>query len=115
MSNQLLNSQQLFTRNIAKLIEYCYAGGFEITMGEAWRTEYQQQEYMRTGRSNTMNSQHLKRLAIDFNFFKNDVLVTDGKVLYDIGKYWESLHPNNRYGGFWRTIKDFPHFEMLEL
>lgn len=115
MESKLIESQQLFARNIACLIQYIFNNGFEITLGEAWRTPEQQKIYVQNGRSKTMESKHLKRLAIDFNFFKNDVLIDDGKVLYDIGKFWESLHQNNKYGGFWRTIKDYPHFEMEPL
>lgn len=115
MKNQLLNSQQLFASNLGKLLLYINNNGFECSIGEVERTKYQQKEYVRTGRSKTMNSNHLKRLAADIFIFKNDELINDKNKLYEIGKYWESLHVNNRYGGFFRNFTDVPHFEMLEL
>ena len=115
MKNQLLNSQQIFAKNFSLLLQFIYENGFEVSIGEVERTKYQQAEYYRKGRSKTMNSNHLKKLAADIFIFKNDVLISDKAKLYDIGKYWESLHVNNRYGGFFRTFVDTPHFEMQEL
>ena len=67
---------------------------------------------MKKGRSKTMSSMHLRRCAIDLNFFTED-----GKLTYDIpaltpvGEYWQSLSPKNQWGGFWKSFKDVPHFE----
>ena len=43
-----------------------------MTGGELARTPEQQAIYFKTGRSKTMNSIHLKRCAIDLNFFKDN-------------------------------------------
>lgn len=115
MESLLLKSQQLFSENLIKLFSYLVNNGYQFTLGEAWRTKEQQEIYIKSGRSKTMNSKHLSRLAIDLNIFKNDKLLNDPLEFYEIGKYWESLHENNGYGGFWRTMRDFPHFEMREL
>ncbi len=48
-----------------------------VTGGELARTPEQQAIYVKTGRSKTLNSIHLKRCAIDLNFFK------DGKIIWD--------------------------------
>jgi hypothetical protein len=64
-----------------------------------------------------MHSNHLRRLAVDLNFFMNDILVTDKAHLQPIGDYWESLSPENRWLGNtekWfpgSTFIDCPHFE----
>ena len=110
--------QRIFTMNIAKLIAYAYANDYELTFGEAKRTREQQLIYVQTGRSHTMNSQHLKRLAVDFNVFIDGNWNQDWKKIKPLGDYWESLHPKNRWGGDWNNneIKDgfidTPHFEM---
>ena len=76
---------------------------------------------LKTGKSKTMNSYHLKRLAIDLNFFK-PVYDEDGKLkgytltwryedIKPFGEYWESLNPKNKWGGNFKTFKDTPHFE----
>lgn len=115
---KLSEHQRLFTRNIAKLIVFAYQHGLELTFGEAFRTNEQQLLYVQTGKSKTMDSNHLKRLAVDFNVFVNGNLTYDWNTIKPLGDYWESLNPNNRWGGDWNKndIKDgfidSPHFEM---
>ena len=58
-----------------------------------------------------MNSIHLKRCAIDLNFFKDGKLTYDIPTLKPVGDYWESLHPKNQWGGNWKSFKDVPHFQ----
>lgn len=111
-----LNKEQTkFLFDVGNLINYAEAMGYgegenSITGGELWRTKYQQIHNIRTGVSKTMKSKHLNRLAIDLNVIK------DGKLgscedYQDLGEYWESLDPKNKWGGNWRTFKDCPHFQ----
>ena len=108
---KLSEKQRIFTRNIAKLIVYAYQNGFELTFGDAFRTVEQQEIYIEQGKSKTMNSMHLQRLAVDFNFFINNKLTYKKEDVEMLGKYWESLHEDNSWGGYWR-FKDTPHFQM---
>jgi len=103
--------QREFTKDIGKLINKATGLGIGLTFGEAYRTEYQQEEYLRTGKTRTLRSNHLKRLAVDFNFFIDGRLTYDRDDLLALGEYWESLNSKNRWGGNWRSIKDTPHFE----
>ncbi len=59
-----------------------------------------------------MNSQHLKRLAHDFNFFIDGKLTYDKAKLQKLGDYWESLHELNRAGMNFKNFLDVPHFQM---
>lgn len=114
---RLSEHQQEFSLHIAKLILYADSIGIKVTLGEAYRTTEQQQIYVSTGKSKTMNSNHLRRLAVDFNFF------IDGRLTYRfddverLGDYWESLSHYNRWGGDWNNNEvadgwlDTPHFE----
>jgi peptidoglycan L-alanyl-D-glutamate endopeptidase CwlK len=99
--------QELFSRDLCALMQQAYAWGYEVRIGEVERTQEQQKLYVTMGRSKTMNSQHLKKLAADLHFTK------DGKLCYppELGKYWESLSPKNSAGMFWKSFKDSPHFE----
>lgn len=107
----LVAEQAAFLLDACKLIEFATAQGFQVTGGELFRTAEQQEIYIRSGRSQTMNSNHLRRLAIDLNFLQGGALCYDAAKLEQIGKYWESLHPKNRWGGRWKSFKDLPHFE----
>lgn len=106
----MVQEQAAFLRDACHLIQFATSQGFDVTGGELFRTAEQQEIYVKTGRSKTMNSNHLKRCAIDLNFFKNGKLVYDVPVLKPIGDYWESLSPKNSWGGNW-GFKDVPHFE----
>lgn len=100
--------QAAFLLDVCKMIQWATEQGYVVTGGELSRPVEMQQIYVKTGRSKTMKSRHLDRLAIDLNFFK------DGKLTYDtagIGRYWESLSPKNSAGMFWKSFKDAPHFE----
>lgn len=106
----LVREQAAFLLDVCKLIEFATEQGFVLTAGELYRTPEQQEIYLKTGRSRTMNSLHLKRLAVDFNIFKDGKLVYDKVVLAPLGAFWESLHPLNSWGGNGRKLVDTPHF-----
>ena len=116
----LSEKQSVFTFNIASLIQFAYKNGFVLTFGEVFRTLEQQEIYFKSGRSKTMNSRHLQRLAVDFNLFKDGVLLNDAKIIQPLGEYWITLNTDNVWGGDWNrnhstldeTFKDPYHFEM---
>lgn len=107
----LSQEQAAFLADACKLIQYATEQGWMVTGGELYRTPEQQEIYLKTGRSKTMASNHLKRCAIDLNFFKDGKLVWDKQMLAPLGQYWESLNPKNRWGGNFKSLVDVPHFE----
>lgn len=107
----LSQEQAAFLVDACKLIQYATEQGWMVTGGELYRTPEQQEIYLKTGRSKTMASNHLKRCAIDLNFFKDGKLVWDRQQLAPIGAYWESLNSKNRWGGNFKSLIDVPHFE----
>lgn len=100
--------QAAFLLDVCKLIQFATERGYVVTGGELARPVEMQEIYVKTGRSKTMRSKHLDRLAIDLNFFKNGKLTYDTE---DVGRYWESMSPKNSAGMFWKSFKDAPHFE----
>lgn len=107
----LAQEQAAFLLDACMLIQYATSQGWTVTGGELFRTIEQQKIYYDSGKSKTMASNHLRRLAIDLNFLKNGNLVLDKAQLQPIGTYWESLNPQNRWGGSWTSFQDLPHFE----
>ena len=107
----LSQEQAAFLLDTCKLIQYATEQGWMVTGGELYRTPEQQEIYLKTGRSKTMASNHLKRCAIDLNFFKDGKLIWDKQMLAPLGQYWESLNPKNRWGGNFKSLIDVPHFE----
>ena len=111
---KLSHKQIIFSLNIADLIIYANSLGIGLTFGDAYRHPYLQEYYLRTGKSKTSKSKHLKRLAVDFNHFIDGNLTYDKKKTQILGDYWESLHPSNRWGGNFKSFIDTPHYEMNE-
>lgn len=130
MSEKVSTQQQLFTLDIARLITKASELGIGLTFGEAYRTQDQQELYYfgktvrredaklelinGTRRSKTLNSNHLRRMAVDFNFFIDGKLTYQHDLIEQLGVYWESLSPGlNRWGGHFLSWKDIPHFERV--
>ena len=107
----LSNEQAEFLLDACKLIQHATEQGFKVTGGELARTPEQQAIYVKTGRSRTMKSIHLKRCAIDLNFFKDGKIIWDKATIAPLGAYWESLNLKNRWGGNFSNLVDCPHFE----
>jgi hypothetical protein len=102
--------QAEFLLDVCRLVQHATGIGFTLTAGELYRTPEQQEIYMKTGRSQTMDSLHLKRLAVDFNIFRDGKLVGSKAALAPLGAYWESLNPLNSWGGNGKKLVDCPHF-----
>jgi len=120
----MVSKQWEFLQDLCKLLDRAKDLGFTVTGGELQRPISLQRLYVKTGRSKTMRSSHLNRLAIDLNFFlKNEKgrlrLTWNREDIRPLGDYWESLDPKNVWGGSWRglidkgksTFVDVPHFE----
>ena len=107
----LSGEQSKFLLDACKLIEFATALGWTVTAGELYRTQAQQEIYFKEGKTKTMQSNHMRRLAIDLNFLKDGKPVWDKAALQEIGSFWETLHPKNRWGGNFKSLPDTPHFE----
>lgn len=107
----MVGQQAEFLLHAARLIQHATSLGFLVTGGELHRTPEQQQIHVANGRSKTMRSRHLERMAIDLNFFIDGKLCYDVEKLRPIGEFWESLSVKNSAGMFWKSFKDVPHFE----
>jgi D-alanyl-D-alanine carboxypeptidase len=110
--------QEAFVTDVLALIVEARKLGFGVRFGEVYRTAEQQAIYVKTGRSKTMNSMHLQRLAIDLVLVRDGVIATHEQIK-PLGEFWQGLHPKNRWGGSWRGLVesgksrfiDAPHFE----
>ena len=88
-----------------------------VVVLETWRAKPRQQYLYDLGKSQTMNSKHLKGLAIDIA----PVICFDGGKVRSIN--WDTKNPiwkkiaqvaniyEIAWGGNWKTFPDFVHFE----
>lgn len=117
--------QRIFTRNIALLIAFAYKEGYELTFGDAYRSP--QQAKLNSGKYGLIEkatgiiqwfvrmgnkfSLHMLRLALDLNLFRDGRYLSTTEAHRELGRFWESLHPLNRWGG---RFKDGNHYEMVQ-
>lgn len=107
---KLSEVQREFTRDIGKLIEWAYANGYELTMGDAYRSPRAFGGMGEAGPYGRAYSAHKQRLAADFNLFVDGIYRTDTKAHESLGEYWKSLNPENRWGGDFGTGEDGNHY-----
>ena len=106
----LFDKQKIFLRNQALLVLWLYDNGYGATGGELYRTPEQAKLNEASGKG-IANSAHTRRLAIDIHLFLGNQFLTDSKRYEHAGRYWESLHVLNRWGGDFRK-PDGNHFSM---
>ena len=81
---------------ISRLIRFAYNMGYKLTFGDAYAT---------TGHME--NSLHYKRLAVDFNLFKDGRYLTRTEDHAPLGEYWEAI------GGTWGgRFNDGNHYSL---
>jgi hypothetical protein len=96
---------------VEKLLAKIHSLGWSVRPGECLRPQEMQDLYVRTGRSKAAHSLHQDKLAIDLAYITVDGKEINAQQKEQLGQYWESLDPKNRWGGHFKSIIDKPHFE----
>lgn len=78
----------------AHLILKAEAMGWEVTLGEAWRSE-EEARRLAAHRHGIKRSLHCDRLALDLNLFVDGVWLQSTEAHRELGEWWESV------GGAW--------------
>lgn len=128
----LAEKQRDFPLMLAGLISWAYSQGYELTMGEAYRSDEQSEinaigpagrvhladlvatqfpEFAKKIRNNTgsgiRTSLHGDHLAIDLNLFINGIYQTSTEAYRPLGEKWEAM------GGTWGgRFGDGNHFSI---
>lgn len=111
MNETLGIRQRRFLPMVAKLIEFAYAQGYELSAGECYRTPEQAALNAQHG-SGIANSLHTLRLAVDLQLFKDGVYLTDSSAYKSLGEFWKTLDPDCAWGGDFVTRPDGNHFSL---
>lgn len=133
----LVDQQWKFLQHVAALIDFAATKGMVLTGDELERSEVE--AYINScpaGSSLTITSPtgesfhfaeavggkgiakslHRQRLAIDLNLIIDGALARTVDDYRPLGEYWESLDPQNRWGGkFVHPRPDADHFERQPL
>ena len=99
--------QRKFTYMLKELIEYAYANGYELTVGDAYRDPRLHGNIGDAKGYGHPRSNHKIRLAMDFNLFRNGVYLDRTEDHRPLGEFWESL------GGTWGgRFNDGNHYSL---
>lgn len=107
----LSEKQRLFTKLLGQLITWAYQQGYELTLGDAYRSP-QQAAFNASAGTGIAKSLHTQRLAIDLNLFVNGVYQTDSHAYKPLGDFWKALNTDCCWGGDFQTRADGNHFSI---
>ena len=100
MKETLLEKQFRFSKMVGQLIDFAYANGYQITLGDAYRDERCPYGHKK--------SLHKLRLAIDINLFdEKGNLLKNYSDHRQLGIFWEKI------GGTWGgPFNDCNHYSL---
>lgn len=109
----LKDKQIRLTQNLWKLLRFIESSGYACTLGDAYRDRRVFGDVGEFKGYGHRSSAHKRRLAIDLNLFRK----VNGRWEFcdrtedhrQFGEYWESLDPDNRWGG---RFNDGNHYSM---
>lgn len=84
----LREKQSIFARLVPRLIDRAYGLGYEVTLGETWRSPAEAERLYKIG-IGIKYSLHTKRLAIDLNLFVGGKYLTSNESYEPLGEWWE--------------------------
>lgn len=94
--SELFHKRALFTSLLPRLIDYMIAEGYTPLHGK-------------DGLKHMKNSLHWEGVAVDIDLFKDGVYLTQTSDHELFGIFWESLHPDARWGG---RFEDGNHYSV---
>ncbi len=90
--------------------------GLDFIVTDGCRTVEEQREFVRTGKSKTMNSRHLGGLAIDYVGLVGGRVTYDVAVMTAISECFKRAAAKRKvpivWGGDWKSFKDTPHIQL---
>jgi len=106
-AKSLGQKQREFLPSIARLIQFAYSNGYELTLGDGYRDPRLHGAVGEKKGYGAANSCHKIRLAIDLNLFRDGKYLTATEDYRVLGEFWESI------GGTWGgRFSDGNHFSI---
>ena len=105
--------QHRFAQLVPGLLEAAFRLGYQVTLGEAWRSPEEAARLAALGLG-IKASLHTQRLALDLNLFRDGRYLTQAADYQPLGEWWEQQSDPDRecaWGGRFRRI-DAAHFSL---
>ena len=113
---KLSEQQHLFVMDLIQLLIFIRDDKEvdRFSIGEVWRPLAWQRILVKAGYSQTLDSDHLNKMAVDIYIWIDDKFVkntwANKPLLEDIGDHWEDLDSLNYWGGYFKSFCDINHF-----
>jgi len=85
----LRQKQSAFAKLVASLIWKADDLGFEVTIGEVYRSPEEAKRLFDLGKG-ILNSLHISKLAVDINLFRNGIYLSSTESHRPLGEWWET-------------------------
>lgn len=108
----LRQKQSVFARLVGHLLRRAYAQGYEVTLGEAYRSPEEAARLARAGRG-IAQSLHTLRLAIDVNLFKDGRYLRSAEAHRPLGEWWEALSTADYTCAWGGRFGDGNHYSVV--
>lgn len=95
----LRQKQSIFAVLAAELIIHAQSIGFDITLGETYRSPEEAARLAKLGKG-IKGSLHTQKLAIDINLFKDGKYLSSTESHRELGEWWEG-HTTENYECCW--------------
>lgn len=93
-----------------RLIDRAVELGYEVTLGEAWRSPEEAARLAALG-TGIKASLHTQKLAIDLNLFKDGVWLHKSENHRPLGEWWEA-QSTEIYRCAWGQLRDGNHYSL---
>lgn len=116
-SERSLRNLKGVDERLVKLMEEVLSiSPYDFGITEGLRSIEKQEEYVRTGKSQTMNSYHLKGKAVDIVVYKDREVTWKLDYYKEIADLVKKIAEHDglkiTWGGDWKTLVDGPHFQL---
>ena len=111
MALSLRAKQSIFARLVARLLDQATLRGYDVTLGEAWRSKEEAARLAAAGKG-IKNSLHCLRLAIDLNLFKEGKYLTTPAEYRALGVWWEGQSTVDVVCAWGGRFGDANHFSV---
>lgn len=117
LSQRSLDKLQGVHRDLQRVIkEAITCSPYDFGITEGLRTIERQKQLVAEGKSRTMNSRHLKGLAVDIACYINGNVTWDFAVYKEVADHIKAVAKLNdvkiTWGGDWEGFRDGPHFQI---
>ncbi|WP_462427872.1 M15 family metallopeptidase [Fusobacterium varium] len=116
-SKRSLDNLKGVDKRLVKVMEEVLSiSPYDFGITEGLRSIEKQEEYVRTGKSQTMNSYHLKGKAVDIVVYKDREVTWKLDYYKEIADLVKKIAEHDglkiTWGGDWKTLVDGPHFQI---